>query len=72
MKKFIFRIRLSRAIRKANRLKKKYKFKYLVLMIKGKPRVYAKFQIKNLIKRGFLKKGISIQHIESLAIYKTL
>jgi hypothetical protein len=59
------------AIRKANKLNKETKYKCIVLPVAGKPRVYTKFQLKYLIRRGFFKKGVTIQHLEKLALYIT-
>jgi hypothetical protein len=71
IKHLIFRRRVAKAINKANKLKKQYKFKYLVLIVKGRPRVFAKFQLKHLIRTRYFQKGTTIQQLEKLAIYKT-
>lgn len=72
IRKAIFNWRLVWAIKKAKRLKKRNKYKYLVLTVMGKPRVYSKFQLKHLIRIRFFKKGTTIQQLEALALYKTI
>ncbi|OQY03195.1 MAG: hypothetical protein B6I20_05605 [Bacteroidetes bacterium 4572_117] len=71
IKEWIYKRRLFKAITKANKLKKQTGYKMLVLLVKGKPRVYSKFQLKHLIKTRFFKKGTSIQGLEKLALYKS-
>jgi hypothetical protein len=63
---------IRRAINKANRLHRLTKYKFLVLLVKGKPRVYSKFQLKHLIKTRYFEKGTTIQQLEKSAIYKTI
>ena len=71
IKNWIYKLRLSKAIRKANRLYNETRYKYYVLPVKGKPRVYARKTLKLLIKTKFFKKGTTIQALEKRALYTT-
>jgi hypothetical protein len=72
LRKWLFRIRLKFAIIKANKLKKRTYHKYLVMMSMGKPRIYSKAVLKEFIKKGHFKKGVTIQKLEDKALYITL
>jgi len=71
IKKLIFEYRLNKAIKKANCLKKETAYRYMVLLVKGRPRVFAKKQLKHLIKTRYFKKGIKISTLEKTALYIT-
>ncbi len=60
-----------KAVEKANNMFNKTGLKILVIWYKGRPLVKSKQNIKDLIKAGTFVKGLSIQDIEKLAIYKT-
>lgn len=63
----IFKVRLDRAIKKANRLHNKTGFKFLVLNFKGKPVVRAKKDLKHAIR---LKQfDCNIHTLEKIALY---
>ena len=70
--KWIFDRRMKRAIRKAKRESFIYDKKYLVILLHGKPRAYQKSSLKELIKRrGYFKKGTTIEQLEKMAYYVT-
>jgi hypothetical protein len=60
-----------KAVEKANDMFNKTGSKILVLWYKGRPLVKSKQHFKELIKRGEFVKGMTIQDIENMAIYKT-
>ncbi len=66
----IFHIRLTKAIKKANKYHELTKHKYMVLMWGKKPVVKAKQNLKVLIKNGTLK--CTIQQLEAKALYITI
>lgn len=70
IKKAAFNIRLKREINKANRLHKQTKYKYLVILWKGKPKAIPKQRIRDLIRKRKIR--ATIQHIEKYALYKTV
>jgi len=69
-KQRIFEFRLKRAIKKAHKLKELTKYKYFVILWKGKPKVIPKQTLKRWIKRKRLKG--TIQQIEQTALYTTI
>ena len=71
LKKWINDFRLRKAIKKANKLHAETGYRYLVLLVKGKPRVYSKQTIKKLIKLRYFKKGVKISDIDRKALYTT-
>jgi len=63
--------RMRRAIRKANWMFEKTGAKFFCLWYKGRPLVKSKQNLKELIKDGTFKKGMTIQDIEALAFFCT-
>jgi len=61
----------KRAIRKANWMFEKTGAKFFCLWYEGKPLVKSKQNLKELIKQGTFKKGLTIQDIEALAFFVT-
>jgi 16S rRNA C1402 N4-methylase RsmH len=72
IKKTLLNYRETKAIKKANRLKNLTGFKQLVLLQQGKFVVVSKKSLKDKIKKKYFQKGVSIQVLERIAIYKTL
>ncbi|MEI6683440.1 MAG: hypothetical protein WCO44_12460 [Bacteroidota bacterium] len=69
---WLFKIRLRRAIRKANRESKEFNKKYLVISFQGRPRAYQKSSLKDLIyRRKYFKKGTTVEQLEKMAYYVT-
>ena len=62
---------VKRAARKANRYFEKTGNKFFVLWYNGKPLVKSKQNLKELIKEGTFKKGLTITNIEKMALYCT-
>lgn len=71
IKKSIHEWRVRRAIRKADKMAKQTKLFFLVLLFKGKPIVKSRTSLKQAIKAGKYKKGVTIESLEKIAIYKT-
>jgi hypothetical protein len=63
--------RARRAIRKANWMFEKTGAKFFCLWYNGKPLVKSKQNLKELIKDGTFKKGLTIHDIEALAFFVT-
>ena len=63
--------RARRAIRKANWMFEKTGAKFFCLWYKGRPLVKSKQNLKQLIKDGTFKKGLTIQDIEAMAFFCT-
>lgn len=62
---------VRKAVEKANDMFNKTGSKILVIWYKGRPLVKSKQHFKDLIKQGTFVKGLTIQDIENMAIYKT-
>ncbi len=69
IKKLITNIRLNRAIRQAEKYKRITRYNFLVLLYNGKPLVFSRTRVKELIKAKVLK--AKINKIEKAALYKT-
>ncbi|MDY0200982.1 MAG: hypothetical protein RBR40_08340 [Tenuifilaceae bacterium] len=67
----IFELRLRRAIKEANKIKKLTKYRCYVLLVKGRPVVYSKKDLKESIARRHFKKGFTIDQLDKIALYKT-
>ena len=67
-----FNFLLKLAIKRAKQEAKLFNKKYLVIAFGGKPRVYQKQALKDLVKRraGF-KKGVTMEQLEKIAYYVT-
>lgn len=69
MKKRIFKWRLNRQIRKANKYHKLTRFKYMVILWKGRPVALPKRTVKEWIKTK--KLNTTMAHVEKYALYIT-
>ncbi len=71
IKSWNFDRKIKKLIKKANKLRELTKHKYMILMLKGKPHIYRKSELKQLIKLRVFKKGTTIQSLEKNALYIT-
>lgn len=71
IRQLLFAIRYKVAVRKANRWHENTGRKFLVISIGGRIRVMSKHTLKSLVARGYFKRGLTIQDIESKALYIT-
>ncbi|MBN1250680.1 MAG: hypothetical protein JXA16_00995 [Bacteroidales bacterium] len=69
---WIFDRKIEKRIKKANRLREMTKYKYMVILVSGKPLIYKKADLKRLISMRVFKKGTTIKDIEKRAIYITV
>lgn len=66
-----FERNLQKQIDKANKLNKADKYKYMVLIAKGRLIVARKQTLKRKIEQGYFQKGVTIQSLEEKALYIT-
>jgi hypothetical protein len=71
IKRRIYAAKVKKAIGIATGLSKKDGRKYIVLYVKGSPRVYAKADLQLMIKQRVFKKGTCIQDLEKRALFIT-
>ena len=71
LREFIFRIRLRRAVRTANKEVQLWNRRMLVIAFEGRPKVFEKQRLKALIKQGYFKKGVTIEILEKMAYHIT-
>lgn len=71
IKKSIFEWRVRKAVKKADKMATQTKLFFLVLNYKGHPVVKSRTSLKKQIKAGKYKKGVTIETLEKIAIYKT-
>ncbi len=71
IKAWWFDMKVQKLIKKANKLHKLTKHKYMVLLVSGKLQLHRKADLKKLIKLRVFKKGTSIQLLEKSALYIT-
>ena len=72
LKKLVFDIQLYFAIKSAKRRAKLFNKTHLVIPFNGRPRVFMKSHLKDLIKRRALyKKGVTIQQLEKMSLFKS-
>lgn len=71
-KALIFDFRLRHARREADRRRALSGRKQLVVVLNGRPEVVSKQHIKNLVREGVYRRGVSAADIERAAIYSTL
>ena len=71
IQKIIFNWRYKRAVRKADKLHKSTKRKYLVVVLNGKPVVLSKRKVRTLIATRHFRRGTTVRDIEDRAIYTT-
>lgn len=68
----VFDFRLSHCRREADRLRALSGKKHLVIVLNRRPVVISKQNIKDLIRDGFYRKGVTAADIEARAIYRTV
>lgn len=68
----VFDFRLGHCRREADRLRAVSGKKYLVIVMNRRPVVISKQDIKNLIRDGFYRRGVTAADIEAKAIYCTV
>lgn len=68
----IFDFRLAHCRREADRLRALSGRKHLVIVMNRRPVVISKQAIKNLLRDGSFRRGVTPAHIEARAIYRTL
>lgn len=71
-KDLIFKIKVSLAIRRANRLARRYGVKYMVIYLNGSIKVVPRRVLRELIAKRRFRKGVTMADIERRAIYETL
>lgn len=71
IKDIILNYRIKRAIKLAKELSQASKRKYIVLLVAGVPKVYAKQDLKKMIAQRKFRKGVTIQDLEKRAILIT-
>jgi hypothetical protein len=72
LKRTLFQIRMRFAIMKAKNRAKLYNKKHMVIVFAGRPRVYAKSDLKDLIKRRVIfKKHTTVEKLEKMAYFIT-
>lgn len=71
LKKKRFERNLQKQIAKANALSKADKYKYMVLVAKGRLIIARKQTLKRKIEQGYFQKGVTIQSLEEKALYIT-
>ena len=71
IKDIILNYRITRAIKLAKELSQASKRKYIVLLVAGVPKVYAKQDLKKMIAQRKFRKGVTIQDLEKRAILIT-
>ena len=71
IKYIILNYRIKRAIKLAKELSQASKRKYIVLLVAGVPKVYAKQDLKKMIAQRKFRKGVTIQDLEKRAILIT-
>ena len=71
IQKIIFNWRYKRAVRKADKLHKSTKRKYLVILLDGKPVAVSKRKVRTLVATRKFRKGVTVADIEKRALYTT-
>jgi len=71
IKAWLFDVKVKKQIKKANKLHKLTKHKYLVLLVSGKLQLHRKADLKKLIRLRVFTKGTTIQLLEKSALYIT-
>lgn len=71
IKDLILDYRIKRAVKLARELSQASKRKYIVLLVAGVPKVYAKQELKKMIAQRKFRKGVTIQDLERKAILIT-
>lgn len=68
----VFNFRLSHCRREADRRRALTGLKQLVIVLYRQPMVVSKQHIKQLVREGMYRKGVTAADIEAKAIYRTL
>lgn len=71
IRRIIFQWQKYVAIKAAIRAHEADGRKYLVVVLKGKPTVVSKGELRKLKARGAFKKGVTIQDFEKMALFVT-
>lgn len=71
IKDIILNYRIKRAVKLAKELSQASKRKYIVLLVAGVPKVYAKQGLKKMIAQRKFRKEVTIQDLERKAILIT-
>ncbi len=69
-KALVFNYRLKKEIRKANERKAATGKKHFVLNVCGKPLCVSKEHVRELVNRGYYRKGTTVADIAKVALYK--
>ena len=68
----IFDCRLRHCRREADRRRALSRQKQLVIVLNRRPVVVSKQHIKQLVREGMYRSGVTAAHIEAMAIYRTI
>lgn len=68
----IFDCRLRHCRREADRRRALSGLKQLVIVLNRRPVVVSKQHIKQLVREGMYRRGVTAAHIEAKAIYRTI
>lgn len=68
----VFDFRLGHCRREADRLRALTGKKHLVIVLNRRPVVISKQSVKELVRDGFYRRGVSASDIEARAIYRTV
>lgn len=71
IRKILFQARLRRAVRLADTMTAITKRRHLVLLHRGRPKVFEQRQLKNAIKRKGFMPGFDIRIARKIALYVT-
>lgn len=71
IKKYYAAWRFKRAVRKAKKLAEMFGMKYYVINLGGSLKVVPKQTVKELIRRRYFRKGVTVADIERHALFIT-
>ncbi|MBR1463460.1 MAG: hypothetical protein IJ604_08845 [Prevotella sp.] len=71
IQRLVFAWRFRCAVRRADRLHRLMRLKFIVIVIGGKLQVISKQDCRRLIRQHYFKKGTRIEDIERRALYIT-
>ena len=71
LKLWWFRRKVKKAVLKAEEQYKVSRYHHLVLVVKGKVVVRSRRELKRQHRLGLFKKGVTLEQLEKLALYKT-
>jgi len=72
IKKLILSYRCQKAIKASTELSRGDGRVRFILIVKGKPKIFTKKYLKQLINRRYFRKGVTIAALEKKAIYVTM